>query len=65
MPAPLPESARNDFSACDAQRIEMEVRLGPAKGKSFDGGDVVGPRIVTPDEVGDPYKLRMQVLAGS
>jgi len=50
----------NDFSARDAQRIEMEGRLGPAKGKSFDGGNVIGPWIVTPDEIGDPYKLRME-----
>lgn len=49
----------NDFSARDAQRIEMEGRLGPAKGKSFDGGNVLGPWIVTPDEIGDPYKLKM------
>lgn len=51
----------NDFSARDAQRIEMEGRLGPAKGKSFDGGNVLGPWIVTPDEIGDPYKLKMEV----
>jgi len=51
----------NDFSARDAQRIEMEGRLGPAKGKSFDGGNVMGPWIVTSDEIGDPYKLRMEV----
>jgi 2-keto-4-pentenoate hydratase/2-oxohepta-3-ene-1,7-dioic acid hydratase in catechol pathway len=50
----------NDFSARDAQRIEMEGRLGPAKGKSFDGGNVLGPWIVTPDEIGDPYHLKMQ-----
>jgi 2-keto-4-pentenoate hydratase/2-oxohepta-3-ene-1,7-dioic acid hydratase in catechol pathway len=51
----------NDFSARDAQRIEMEGRLGPAKGKSFDGGNVLGPWIVTPDEIGDPYRLKMEV----
>ena len=51
----------NDFSARDAQMIEMEGRLGPAKGKSFDGGNVLGPWIVTPDEIGDPYKLKMEV----
>jgi 2-keto-4-pentenoate hydratase/2-oxohepta-3-ene-1,7-dioic acid hydratase in catechol pathway len=51
----------NDFSARDAQRVEMEGRLGPAKGKSFDGGNVLGPWIVTPDEIGDPYKLKMEV----
>src|SRR4051812_7145558 len=50
----------NDFSARDAQRIEMEGRLGPAKGKSFDGGNVMGPWIVTPDEIGDPYHLKME-----
>lgn len=50
----------NDFSARDAQRIEMEGRLGPAKGKSFDGGNVMGPWIVTPDEIGDPYSLTME-----
>jgi 2-keto-4-pentenoate hydratase/2-oxohepta-3-ene-1,7-dioic acid hydratase in catechol pathway len=50
----------NDFSARDAQRVEMEGRLGPAKGKSFDGGNVMGPWIVTPDEIGDPYKLKME-----
>lgn len=50
----------NDFSARDAQRIEMEGRLGPAKGKSFDGGNVIGPWIVTPDELGNPYKLKME-----
>jgi 2-keto-4-pentenoate hydratase/2-oxohepta-3-ene-1,7-dioic acid hydratase in catechol pathway len=50
----------NDFSARDAQRLEMEGRLGPAKGKSFDGGNVLGPWIVTPDEIGDPYALKME-----
>jgi 2-keto-4-pentenoate hydratase/2-oxohepta-3-ene-1,7-dioic acid hydratase in catechol pathway len=49
----------NDFSARDAQRAEMPGRLGPSKGKSFDGGNVIGPWIVTPDEIGDPYDLRM------
>jgi 2-keto-4-pentenoate hydratase/2-oxohepta-3-ene-1,7-dioic acid hydratase in catechol pathway len=38
----------------------MDGRLGPAKGKSFDGGNVLGPWIVTPDEIGDPYKLKME-----
>jgi 2-keto-4-pentenoate hydratase/2-oxohepta-3-ene-1,7-dioic acid hydratase in catechol pathway len=51
----------NDFSARDAQRLEMLGRLGPSKGKSFDGGNVIGPWIVTPDEVGNPYRLRMSV----
>src|SRR6185503_1692936 len=50
----------NDFSARDAQRIEMQGWLGPAKGKSFDGGNIIGPWIVTADEIGDPYNLRME-----
>ena len=50
----------NDFSARDMQAIEMEGCLGPAKGKSFDGGNVMGPWIVTPDEIGDPYHLKME-----
>ena len=49
----------NDFSARDTQGVEMQGRLGPAKGKSFDGGNVLGPWIVTPDEIGDPYALAM------
>jgi 2-keto-4-pentenoate hydratase/2-oxohepta-3-ene-1,7-dioic acid hydratase in catechol pathway len=51
----------NDFSARDMQAIEMEGRLGPAKGKSFDGGNVLGPWIVTPDEIQNPYDLKMEV----
>lgn len=50
----------NDFSARDQQAKEMPGWLGPAKGKSFDGGNVIGPWIVTPDEIVDPYKLRME-----
>lgn len=50
----------NDFSARDIQRVEMAGRLGPAKGKSFNGSNVFGPWIVTTDEIGDPYSLRMQ-----
>jgi 2-keto-4-pentenoate hydratase/2-oxohepta-3-ene-1,7-dioic acid hydratase in catechol pathway len=50
----------NDFSARDQQGREMPGHLGPAKGKSFDGGNVIGPWIVTPDEIGDPYNLRME-----
>jgi 2-keto-4-pentenoate hydratase/2-oxohepta-3-ene-1,7-dioic acid hydratase in catechol pathway len=47
----------NDFSARDIQRKEMKVRLGPAKGKDF--ATAIGPVLVTPDEIGDPYKLKM------
>jgi 2-keto-4-pentenoate hydratase/2-oxohepta-3-ene-1,7-dioic acid hydratase in catechol pathway len=51
----------NDFSARDRQAIEMQGRLGPAKGKSFDGGNVLGPWIVTPDELGDPQTIQVEV----
>lgn len=51
----------NDFSARDQQAMEMPGWLGPAKGKSFDGGNVIGPWIVTPDELADPYALKMSV----
>ncbi|HET6836221.1 MAG TPA: fumarylacetoacetate hydrolase family protein [Acidimicrobiales bacterium] len=49
----------NDVSARDAQATEMEGQLGPAKGKDFDTGNVLGPWLVTADEVGDPYDLTM------
>ena len=50
----------NDFSARDAQFVEMDGRLGPAKGKDFDTGNVLGPWIVTRDEIGDPHTLKME-----
>ena len=48
----------NDFTARDAQMVEMQGQLGPAKGKDFDGANAIGPCIVTADEV-DPYDLTM------
>ena len=48
----------NDFSARDAQIKEMAGMLGPAKGKSFDAGNVLGPVIVTRDEIPDPRALK-------
>jgi 2-keto-4-pentenoate hydratase/2-oxohepta-3-ene-1,7-dioic acid hydratase in catechol pathway len=51
----------NDFSARDQQVIEMQGRLGPTKGKSFDMGNSMGPWIVTPDELGDPEKMNVEV----
>lgn len=49
----------NDMSARDAQYREYPGRLGPAKGKDFDTGNILGPWLVTADEVGDPYDLTM------
>lgn len=49
----------NDFSARDAQTVEMGGQLGPAKGKDFDYGNAMGPCLVTADEIKDPYNLTM------
>lgn len=49
----------NDFSARDVQIAEMAGQLGPCKGKDFDTGNVLGPWLVTADEVPDPYQLTM------
>ena len=40
----------NDFSARDVQRREGAVGMGPGKAKDWDGSNVLGPCIVTPDE---------------
>jgi 2-keto-4-pentenoate hydratase/2-oxohepta-3-ene-1,7-dioic acid hydratase in catechol pathway len=50
----------NDFSARDAQMLESPGMLGPAKGKDFDDSIILGPVIVTRDELDNPYNLRMQ-----
>jgi 2-keto-4-pentenoate hydratase/2-oxohepta-3-ene-1,7-dioic acid hydratase in catechol pathway len=50
----------NDISARDTQAKEMEGQLGPGKGKDFDTGNVMGPCLVTADEIPDPYALAMR-----
>lgn len=47
----------NDMTARDLQEREMRAQLGPAKGKDFDTANVLGPYIVTRDELRDPYAL--------
>ncbi len=49
----------NDISARDAQMAEMAGQLGPAKGKDFDTGNILGPYILTADEVSHPAALDM------
>ncbi len=49
----------NDISARDAQALEMPGMLGPAKSKDFDTANVMGPCLVTADEIEDPYDLTM------
>lgn len=51
----------NDFSARDMQVIERPFGMGPMKSKDFDTGNVIGPWIVTVDEIGDPQALDMEV----
>jgi 2-keto-4-pentenoate hydratase/2-oxohepta-3-ene-1,7-dioic acid hydratase in catechol pathway len=51
----------NDFSARDEQTLEMMGQLGPGKGKDFDNSNVMGPCVVTADELADPYSLEMKV----
>jgi len=41
----------NDVSARDILREEVSMFLGPAKGKDLDSGNVMGPCLVTPDEL--------------
>ncbi|MCU0281195.1 MAG: fumarylacetoacetate hydrolase family protein [Acidimicrobiia bacterium] len=48
----------NDVSARDVQWQEMDLFLGPAKGKNFEGANIMGPCLVTLDEI-DPTNLRM------
>ncbi|MFC1916033.1 fumarylacetoacetate hydrolase family protein [Chloroflexota bacterium] len=48
----------NDISARDIQKEEMALELGPAKGKNFQNSKIMGPCLVTPDEL-DANNLRM------
>jgi 2-keto-4-pentenoate hydratase/2-oxohepta-3-ene-1,7-dioic acid hydratase in catechol pathway len=50
----------NDLSARDTQRRELPVGMGPAKAKDWDGSNVLGPCIATPDEL-DVGDLRLTV----
>lgn len=50
----------NDLTARDLQFREMQGPLGPAKGKDFDGSNILGPVIITVDEVGEEPDLLMR-----
>ncbi len=50
----------NDVSARDVQTLELPIGMGPAKAKDWDGSNVLGPCIVTADEL-DPSNVRMRV----
>jgi 2-keto-4-pentenoate hydratase/2-oxohepta-3-ene-1,7-dioic acid hydratase in catechol pathway len=50
----------NDVSCRDIQMAEMKTFLGPAKGKDFDGSNVLGPYLVTPEDF-DPTAANAMV----
>ena len=50
----------NDVSARDVQTRELPVGMGPSKAKDWDGSNVLGPCIVTADEL-DAADLAMRV----
>jgi 2-keto-4-pentenoate hydratase/2-oxohepta-3-ene-1,7-dioic acid hydratase in catechol pathway len=50
----------NDVSARDVQTRELPIGMGPAKAKDWDGSNVLGPCIVTADEL-DPSNVHMRV----
>jgi 2-keto-4-pentenoate hydratase/2-oxohepta-3-ene-1,7-dioic acid hydratase in catechol pathway len=50
----------NDLSARDVQARELPIGMGPGKAKDWDGSNVLGPCIVTADEL-DGTNVRMAV----
>jgi 2-keto-4-pentenoate hydratase/2-oxohepta-3-ene-1,7-dioic acid hydratase in catechol pathway len=50
----------NDLSARDVQARELPIGMGPGKAKDWDGSNVLGPCIVTADEL-DATDVRMAV----
>ena len=50
----------NDMSARDTQSRELPVGMGPCKAKDWDGSNVLGPCIVTADEI-DPHDVDLSV----
>ena len=46
----------DDISARDRQMAEMEVSMGPAKGKDFNNSNIMGPCLVTSDELHSKIK---------
>lgn len=50
----------NDMSARDVQTRELPVGMGPGKAKDWDGSNVLGPCIVTPDQF-DASDARLSV----
>ncbi|MDF0531726.1 fumarylacetoacetate hydrolase family protein [Tsukamurella sp. 8F] len=55
----------DDLSARDVLVGELFSGMGPAKGKDFDTGNVLGPWLATRDEVPDPRALTGEVRVNS
>lgn len=50
----------NDMSARDIQTRELPVGMGPSKAKDWDGSNILGPCIATPDEI-DAANVQLHV----
>jgi 2-keto-4-pentenoate hydratase/2-oxohepta-3-ene-1,7-dioic acid hydratase in catechol pathway len=50
----------NDMSARDVQKRELAVGMGPGKAKDWDGSNILGPCLVTADEI-DPHDVELSV----
>lgn len=50
----------NDLSARDTQTRELPVGMGPCKAKDWDGSNILGPCLVTADEI-DPHDVELEV----
>ena len=51
----------NDISARDIQPIDLVCGMGLCRSKDLEAGNQLGPYLVTLDEVGDPYNLKVIV----
>jgi 2-keto-4-pentenoate hydratase/2-oxohepta-3-ene-1,7-dioic acid hydratase in catechol pathway len=49
----------NDLGLRDVQPAELSLRMGPAKAKDFDTSKIMGPCLVTAEELPNPNNLRM------
>jgi 2-keto-4-pentenoate hydratase/2-oxohepta-3-ene-1,7-dioic acid hydratase in catechol pathway len=54
----------NDLSARDVQSMELPVGMGPGKAKDWDGSNVLGPCLVTADEI-DPHDVDLSVFVNA
>ncbi len=50
----------NDLSVRNVAMGELSGGLGPAKAKDFDGANIIGPWLVTKDEIPDIYDMNMR-----